>query len=74
LVRGQRAPVVGRVCMDLTMIDVTDIGGIREGDEVVLLGRQGESEISADEMAAWSNTISYEILTSIGARVPRIPL
>jgi len=74
LVRGQRAPIVGRVCMDLTMIDVTDIGGIREGDEVVLLGRQGESEISADEIAAWVNTISYEILTSIGPRVPRFQL
>jgi len=72
LVRGQRAPIVGRVCMDLTMIDVTDIGGVHEGDEVVLLGRQGESEISADEMAAWANTVSYEILTSIGARVPRL--
>jgi alanine racemase len=72
LVGGKRAPVVGRVCMDLTMIDVTDIGEIRQGDEVVLLGRQGEAEISADEMAAWSNTISYEILTSIGARVTRI--
>jgi alanine racemase len=72
LVQGKRAPVVGRVCMDLTMIDVTDIGEIRQGDEVVLLGRQGDAEISADEMAAWSNTISYEILTSIGARVTRI--
>jgi alanine racemase len=74
LVRGQRAPIVGRVCMDLTMIDVTDIGGVDEEDVVVLLGRQGESEISADELAARSNTISYEILTSIGARVPRIQL
>jgi len=72
LVNGKRAPVVGRVCMDLTMIDVTDIGGIRQGDEVVLLGRQGDAEISADEMAAWASTISYEILTSIGARVTRI--
>ena len=72
LVKGKRAPVAGRVCMDLTMIDVTDIGGIEQGDEVVLLGRQGNAVISADEMAAWSNTISYEILTSIGTRVPRI--
>ena len=72
LVKGQRAPVAGTVCMDLTMIDVTDIGGVQQGDEVVLLGRQGKAEISADEMAAWSNTISYEILTSIGTRVPRI--
>jgi len=72
LVKGKRAPVAGTVCMDLTMIDVTDIGGIQQGDEVVLLGRQGNAVISADEMAAWSNTISYEILTSIGTRVPRI--
>ena len=72
LVDGQRAPVAGRVCMDLTMIDVTDIRKVQQGDEVVLLGRQGAAEISADEMAAWANTISYEILTSIGVRVPRI--
>jgi alanine racemase len=72
LVRGQRAKVAGRVCMDLTMIDVTDIRNVQQGDEVVLLGRQGGAEISADEMAAWANTISYEILTSISARVPRI--
>ena len=58
--------------MDLTMIDVTDIKKIQPGDEVVLLGRQGDAEISADEMAAWANTISYEILTSISNRVPRI--
>jgi alanine racemase len=72
LVGGRRAPVIGRVCMDLTMIDVTDIRNVKQGDEVVLLGRQGTTEISADEIAAWSNTISYEILTSISARVPRI--
>jgi alanine racemase len=72
LVRGQRAPVAGRVSMDLTTIDVTDIRNVHQGDEVVLLGRQGDAEISADEMAAWINTISYEILTSIGNRVPRI--
>jgi alanine racemase len=72
LVRGGRAPVVGRVSMDLTTVDVTDIRKVQQGDEVVLLGRQGDAEISADEMAAWANTISYEILTSIGVRVPRI--
>jgi alanine racemase len=72
LVRGERAPVVGRVSMDLTTVDVTDIRKVQQGDEVVLLGRQGDAEISADEMAAWANTISYEILTSIGVRVPRI--
>jgi alanine racemase len=72
LVGGRRAKVAGRVCMDLTMVDVTDIRNVKQGDEVVLLGRQSGDEISADEMAAWANTISYEILTSISARVPRI--
>jgi alanine racemase len=72
LIRARRAPVVGRVSMDLTTVDVTDIRNVEQGDEVVLLGRQSGVEISADQMAAWANTISYEILTSIGARVPRI--
>jgi alanine racemase len=72
LINGERAPVAGRVCMDLTMVDVTDIANVQQGDEVVLLGRQAAAEITADEMAAWANTISYEILTSISARVPRI--
>ncbi|MGH7888845.1 MAG: alanine racemase, partial [Candidatus Binatia bacterium] len=72
LIRGKRALVVGRVSMDLTTVDVTDIRNVQQGDEVVLLGRQGGAEISADEMAAWANTISYEIFTSIGARVPRV--
>jgi len=72
LVRGKRAPVAGRVCMDLTMLDVTDIRNVQQGDEVVVLGRQDSAEISAEEMAGWANTISYEIFTSIGARVPRI--
>ena len=72
LVGGKSAPVAGRVCMDLTMLDVTDIGKIHQGDEVVLLGAQGNDTISADEMASWADTISYEILTSIGARIPRI--
>jgi alanine racemase len=72
LVRGQRAPVVGTVCMDLTMVDVTDIPSVQSGDEVVLLGVQDNASISATEMASWANTISYEIFTSIGARVPRV--
>jgi alanine racemase len=74
LVGGERAPVVGRISMDLTMIDVTDIRGVSQGDEVVLLGKQGDETISADEMAGWAETISYEILTSINARVPRVYL
>jgi alanine racemase len=72
LVRGQRAPIAGLVTMDLTMVDVTGIRGVQQGDEVVLLGKQGEYTISADEMAQWADSISYEILTSISTRVPRI--
>jgi alanine racemase len=72
LIRGKKAPVVGRVCMDLTMVDVTDIEGVQQGDEVVLLGAQEGESISADEVAGWAETISYEILTSISFRVPRL--
>ena len=56
----------------MTMVDVTDIEKIKQGDEVVLLGEQERERISADEMAGWAETISYEIFTSISARVPRI--
>jgi alanine racemase len=72
LVRGQRAPVVGRVSMDLVTIDVTDIADATVGDEVVLLGRQGSEEIAVEELAAKLDTISYEVFCSIGARVPRV--
>lgn len=71
LVRGRRAPVVGRVSMDLVTIDVTDIDGAALGDEVVLLGRQGSDEVSVEELAAKLGTISYEVLCNVGARVPR---
>ena len=72
LVRGRRAPILGRVCMDQMMVDVTDIPGAREGDEAVLLGRQGDEQIDAEEMAAWLDTISYEVLCSPSKRVPRV--
>jgi alanine racemase len=72
LIRGQRAPVVGRVCMDLCLVDVTDIEGVCEGDSVVLIGRQGEAEITASELADHLGTISYEVLCSLSCRVPRI--
>jgi alanine racemase len=72
LVRGRRAPVVGRVCMDLTVIDVTGIDGVRAGDEVVLWGRQGDAEITCSEVAVWADTIPYELLTRVGPRVPRV--
>lgn len=68
LVKGRRVPVVGRVCMDLTMIDVTDIKNISEDDEVIMLGQQGKESITAYELALRAHTISYEILTSLGDR------
>jgi alanine racemase len=72
LVRGQRAPIVGRVCMDLTVLDVGHIPDVEPEDEVVVLGCQGEDEISADEIAELVQTIHYEIISTITARVPRI--
>jgi len=70
-VRGRRAPVVGRVCMDQIMIDVTDIPGVQVYDEVVLYGKQGEEEVTVDEVAAQIGTISYEVVCDLGRRVPR---
>ncbi len=72
LVRGQRAPIVGRISMDLSTIDVTDVTGVEIGDEVVLIGRQGGEEMGASEMAALAGTIPYEILCRIGGRVTRV--
>jgi len=72
LVRGKRVPVVGRVCMDLTMVDVTDVGGVSEGDEVVIMGRQGDAIITAGELASRINTIAYDIVTGIGGRARKV--
>lgn len=72
LVRGRRAPVVGRVCMDLTLADVTDIPGAQVDDEVTLWGRDGDSQIAVEEVAQWQDSIPYEVLTRVGKRVPRV--
>jgi alanine racemase len=72
LLRGRRAPIAGRVTMDQTMIDVTDIADAVIDDEVVLLGQQGTERITADELAAHAGTIAYEVLCAIGTRVPRV--
>jgi alanine racemase len=74
LVGGQRVPIVGRVCMDLTMLDVGSVKNVQMGDEVVVFGQQGNETLSIDEMAAGLNTINYEIVTGISARVPRVYL
>lgn len=72
LVRGEKAPVAGKVTMDQTMIDVGHIDGVKLGDEVVLIGRQGNNEIRCEELARLAGTIPYEIVCSISNRVPRI--
>ena len=72
LIRGKRAPVAGKVCMDFITVDVTDIPRVSIGDEVILMGRQGREQISAEEIARKINSISYEVLCGIGKRVPRI--
>jgi len=72
LVRGKRVPIVGRICMDQTMIDVTPIEDVSVGDDVVLIGKQGENLVSANDIARLCSTISYEILTGISTRVERI--
>jgi alanine racemase len=72
VVRGRYAPIAGRVSMDLTIIDVTDVPGVACGDAVTLVGRDGELEITAEEVAREAGTISYELTCGVGARVPRI--
>jgi len=72
LVRGTPAPIAGKVCMDMTMLDVTDIEGVQEGDEVVIFGKQGDAELSAQQLADTIGTIPEEIIVGLTARVPRI--
>lgn len=72
LVKGQRAPLVGRVSMDQSAINVSHIPNVRQGDEVVLIGHQGQEVLSADEVARNLGTISYEVVSEILARVPRV--
>jgi alanine racemase len=72
IVRGQPVPIVGRVCMDLTMLDVGNLPDVGMEDEVVIFGRQDTACITADELASELNTINYEIVSSVMARVPRV--
>jgi alanine racemase len=71
LVRGRRVPIRGSVCMDQSMIDVTDVPDARIGDEVVLLGEQGDARITAEEIAARTGTVNYEVVTALAARPER---
>jgi len=74
LIHGRRAGVVGRVCMDQFMVDVTDIPGVKIGDEVVIIGRQGQAAVTVEEFASWWGTINYEVICMINERVPRVYL
>lgn len=71
LIRGKRVPILGRVCMDQFMVDVSEVPGVTQGDEVVLLGRQGNEHISAEEIGAKSGRFNYEFVCDISKRVPR---
>ncbi len=66
LIKGKKAPIVGRICMNLTICDITGIRDVRPGDEAIFLGSQGDETITADDLARWAGTISYEVLCSIG--------
>jgi len=72
LIHGQRAPIVGRVCMDQFVVDVSAIPEVHQDDEVVVFGQQGEAKITAEEVARWAQTINYEVTTSILPRVTRV--
>ena len=72
MVNGKLASIVGAVCMDQCMIDVTDVGTVKVGDEVILLGEHGNTRFNADDLAELLDTINYEIICMIGRRVPRV--
>lgn len=72
LIHGKKAKIIGRVCMDQMMVDLTDIPDASEGDEVVIMGNSGAETITAEDIASWCGTISYEILLSAGSRVERV--
>ncbi len=74
LIRGRRCPIVGAMSMDMTMADITGLPGVRVGEEAVLIGRSGKVRIDARELAEAAGTISYEIVTALKARIPRVNL
>ena len=69
---GQLVPVIGAVSMDVTTIDITDVPGLEPGDAVTLIGREGDLELNAQQIARWAGTISYTVLCGISARVQRV--
>ena len=71
LIHGQKVPVIGAVSMDLIAVDLTDTPGVEIGTQAVLVGRDGGAQITVEDMAAWSGRLVYEVMTSVGVRVPR---
>lgn len=71
LIGGRPVPVIGAISMDLTAVDLTGVPEVSVGAEVVLLGAQGDEQITVEQMAKWSGRLVYEVLTSVGVRVPR---
>ena len=74
LVKGKRVPIIGRVCMDAFMIDLTALKDVKTGEEVVLMGKQGKEKIDAHQIAGWANSFSYEIVSRMEKRLPRVYL
>ena len=72
IIRGQYAPIIGRVCMDYFMVDITDISDVKQGEVVTLLGSDGDSTISVETLAEWSHSFPYEMVCTVGKRIPRI--
>ncbi len=72
LIHGQYAPILGRICMDYFMVDISDIEDVKEGDTVTLLGKDGEAYILAEELACWSHSFPYELVCTVGKRIPRV--
>ncbi|MDO8584283.1 MAG: alanine racemase, partial [bacterium] len=72
VIRGKRCPIIGRVCMNMFVVDVTDLPIVKREDEVVLIGRQGNTEVTADELADLLGTINYEVVARLSALLPRI--
>ena len=72
LIKGKRAPQVGNICMDMILVDVSEVPNVQLGEEVVIFGKQGDEEISVEELAERCDTIPYELLCNVSKRVPRI--
>ena len=72
MLRGTRVPIVGRISMDVTVVDISGVSGVREGDVATLIGSEGGESILLDEVAQLAGTISYEVLTGLSPRLPRV--